>query len=73
MNNNGLVEFANIAYDESTKLGCSVTKCQDKGYTVVDCRYQNAITDGTNIYEKGNPCKCAPLTCSALGGLCMNP
>ncbi|EPB75829.1 SCP-like protein [Ancylostoma ceylanicum] len=73
MNNNGLVKFANIAYDRSTKVGCAVKRCQDKGYTVVDCQYQTPISVGDKIYEKGKPCKSCSQKCSPLGGLCQNP
>ncbi|EPB69778.1 SCP-like protein [Ancylostoma ceylanicum] len=65
-----------IAHDETKKIGCAAKSCPPQGITVVDCRYDPAITDSDTIYTAGKmPCKPCPsgTTCSKLGGLCEAP
>ncbi|EYC26531.1 hypothetical protein Y032_0010g1207 [Ancylostoma ceylanicum] len=65
--------FANVAHDQTKKVGCAVRTCNDQGITVVDCRYNAAIGGGVDIYKAGKmPCKPCPsgTACSKLGGLC---
>ncbi|RCN45865.1 SCP-like protein [Ancylostoma caninum] len=76
-NNAGMVTFANMAYDQTTKVGCGVKVCQNTGNIEVQCGYvmNPIITDDDPIYNSGKPCsKCGKLnpakTCSKLGGLC---
>ncbi|EPB72820.1 SCP-like protein [Ancylostoma ceylanicum] len=61
--------FANMVQEEATKLGCAVTECTAKGYTVAICQYDSAPYEGDPLYTVGKTCsKCA--ACEPLGGLC---
>ncbi|EYC26534.1 hypothetical protein Y032_0010g1209 [Ancylostoma ceylanicum] len=76
MDNGAFKYFVNIAHDETKKIGCAAKSCPPQGITVVDCRYDPAITDSDTIYTAGKmPCKPCPsgTTCSKLGGLCEAP
>ncbi|EYB99849.1 hypothetical protein Y032_0119g803 [Ancylostoma ceylanicum] len=35
--------FANMVQEEATKLGCAVTECTAKGYTVAICQYDRCV------------------------------
>ncbi|EYC41282.1 hypothetical protein Y032_0574g176 [Ancylostoma ceylanicum] len=70
--------FANIAYEQTTKIGCAVETCTKQGRLVIDCRYNTLISDDEVIYTTGKVCsKCRDTAdttqCSALGGLCVKP
>ncbi|ETN86792.1 SCP-like protein [Necator americanus] len=50
-NKNRLEHFANMAYDQTKSVGCSVKTCTKEGLTVVVCQYDQKIDVDTNIYE----------------------
>ncbi|EYC15899.1 hypothetical protein Y032_0035g3034 [Ancylostoma ceylanicum] len=72
-----LKSYANMAFQDTLKVGCGIEVCQAQGWTEVQCGYVGtAITDGDPIYTIGKTCsKCGKLTpamkCSPLGGLCV--
>ncbi|KAL6741239.1 hypothetical protein Aduo_014513 [Ancylostoma duodenale] len=64
--------FANVAWDSHTKVGCAVVKCGSKTHVV--CHYTpKEEAEGRLIYEMGDPCS----RCNAYGeftceeGLCV--
>ncbi|KAK6733581.1 hypothetical protein RB195_017373 [Necator americanus] len=75
-NKNKLEHFANMAYDQTKSVGCSVKTCTKEGLTVVVCQYDQKIAVNTNIYEvakSGNKaCSgCDGKKCGTLEGLCV--
>ncbi|RCN52853.1 SCP-like protein [Ancylostoma caninum] len=71
---NDVKALANVVYDKTAKMGCAARTCKPQGIIVVDCRYNEKIAAGVNVYETGkrscNPCPTGK-TCSKLGGLCV--
>ncbi|KAK6733585.1 hypothetical protein RB195_017376 [Necator americanus] len=70
-----LGHFANMAYDQTKQVGCSVETCTKKGFTLVVCQYDQQISDGKKIYETGKSgdkacAGCATKKCGDLQGLC---
>ncbi|KAK6733575.1 hypothetical protein RB195_017369 [Necator americanus] len=70
-----LGHFANMAYDQTTKVGCSVETCSKPGFTLVVCQYDKKVDNGKNIYEaaKSGDAACSGCTdkkCGSLEGLC---
>ncbi|KAL6744046.1 hypothetical protein Aduo_017022 [Ancylostoma duodenale] len=71
---NDVKALANVVHDKTTKMGCAARTCKPQGIIVVDCRYDEKIAAGENVYEIGKkPCNPCPngKTCSKLGGLCV--
>ncbi|KAK6733583.1 hypothetical protein RB195_017374 [Necator americanus] len=72
---NTLGQFANMAYDQTKQVGCSVETCTKQGFTLVVCQYDKLISDGKKIYETGKSgdkacAGCATTKCGDLQGLC---
>uniref|UniRef100_A0A0N4WGN0 SCP domain-containing protein n=1 Tax=Haemonchus placei TaxID=6290 RepID=A0A0N4WGN0_HAEPC len=75
----GLGEYAQLAWQSSNKIGCAVTTCSNS-YTAVACEY-NPGGDAvfTTIYDIGDPCttdedcQCAGCVCSKDEALCIPP
>ncbi|EYC07209.1 hypothetical protein Y032_0071g526 [Ancylostoma ceylanicum] len=63
MKTNGLWNYANLANEANTKVGCAVKSCQKQGYTLVACQYDGTLSDDDPIYTTGNLCsKCSTNT-----------
>ncbi|XGW02138.1 hypothetical protein V3C99_014299 [Haemonchus contortus] len=75
----GLGEYAQLAWQSSNKIGCAVTTCSNS-YTAVACEYNpGGDTVFTTIYDIGDPCtidddcQCAGCVCSKDEALCIPP
>ncbi|EYC19603.1 hypothetical protein Y032_0024g961 [Ancylostoma ceylanicum] len=66
-----LENYVNMAFDQTTLVGCGVETCKREGFTMVVCQYDKKIQEGDNIYEVGKTCSgCTSKKCDARGGLC---
>ncbi|EPB71069.1 SCP-like protein [Ancylostoma ceylanicum] len=69
-------DWAKLTTERNAVIGCAVTKCQQKGFTLVICHYNTIFTVRDSLYTVGKPCAgCAKVNrkCdNALGGgLCI--
>ncbi|EYC08232.1 hypothetical protein Y032_0067g64 [Ancylostoma ceylanicum] len=74
LSNNTISNFANVAWETHSKLGCAVFKCYEGKITVV-CHYAPRVKKNDEaIYTVGKPCKeCGPdFFCHRDVGLCEN-
>ncbi|EYB95196.1 hypothetical protein Y032_0162g3400 [Ancylostoma ceylanicum] len=78
MEGTALGKYVNMAYDKTTKVGCGVQICKNRGETVIQCGYTQStpIGDDEDIYTVApkfacSGCKKENLACSPLGGLCV--
>ncbi|EYC12171.1 hypothetical protein Y032_0048g1647 [Ancylostoma ceylanicum] len=55
-NNKMLTQYATLAYEETTKVGCAVKVCQAQGNTIVACKYDGQPVLDDPIYTVGKPC-----------------
>ncbi|EPB80338.1 SCP-like protein [Ancylostoma ceylanicum] len=51
MKTNGLWNYANLANEANTKVGCAVKSCQKQGYTLVACQYDGYIFSLLLLYH----------------------
>ncbi|KAL6729084.1 hypothetical protein Aduo_000171 [Ancylostoma duodenale] len=54
--NKMLKQYATLAHDEISAVGCAVKTCQAQGNTIVACKYNGQPVEGDPIYTVGKPC-----------------